>query len=77
MPDYSFPLLKPREIQEIFTELNIPIVEDDLTNPAGWKVKQRMHNKRTPVYLSQTDTARLLPLTCVTQQRWVLARVTA
>jgi hypothetical protein len=40
MPDYSFPLLKAREIQEIFAELGIPVVEDDLINPAGWKVKQ-------------------------------------
>ena len=26
-------------VEQIFAELNIPIVEDDLTNPAGWKVK--------------------------------------
>ena len=37
---YSFPMLPPREICATCAELAINVVEDDLTNPAGWKVKQ-------------------------------------
>ena len=37
---YSFPLLPVREIRDTFGELRIQVTEDDLANPAGWKVKQ-------------------------------------
>ena len=37
---YSFPLLPVREIRDTCGELRIAVTEDDLTNPAGWKVKQ-------------------------------------
>ena len=40
MSHYSFPLLKKAEIRVTLGELNIPVTEDDLENPAGWKVKQ-------------------------------------
>ena len=39
MPEYSFPMLKPREIVEILGELGIAMTEEELSNPAGWKVK--------------------------------------
>ena len=40
MSHYSFPLLKSLEIRQTLGELNIPVSDDDLANPAGWKVKQ-------------------------------------
>ena len=40
MPEYAFPLLKLQELVSTLGELNIQVTNDDLLNPAGWKVKQ-------------------------------------
>ena len=37
---YSFPILKVDEIRDTMNELQINLTNDDLTQPAGWKVKQ-------------------------------------
>ena len=37
---FSFPMLPVREIRDTCHELDITLTDDDLNNPAGWKVKQ-------------------------------------
>lgn len=49
---FSFPLLPVKEIRETLKELNILISEDDLVNPAGWKVKQ-MYEQLLELLLGQ------------------------
>lgn len=40
MPEYAFPLLNKQELISTLGELDIQVTNDDLLNPAGWKVKQ-------------------------------------
>ena len=39
MSHYSFPLLPMREIKDTLAELKIVVTEEELKEPAGWKIK--------------------------------------
>ena len=49
---FSFPILALREIRDTLNELGIVMTEDDLANPAGWKVKQ-IYEKLIELLLNQ------------------------
>ena len=49
---YSFPILKVDEIRDTMNELQINLTNDDLTQPAGWKVKQ-IYEKLIELLLNQ------------------------
>ena len=57
---YSFPMLPPREICATCAELSITVCEEDLTSPAGWKVKQ-IYERLIELLLNQSRESMAQP----------------